>query len=109
LIGTQPTVADSDGDGQRDGDEVTADTNPLDAESALRIVRAESDPLGLRLDWVGGAAAWQFLEYRRELADTNTPWELLLGIPPPTPRTNALIDAGAPDATGYYRIRAERR
>jgi len=107
--GTQPTVADSDGDGQRDGDEVTADTNPLDAESALRIVRAESDPLGLRLDWVGGAAAWQFLEYRRNLADTNTPWELLLGIPPPTPRTNALIDAGAPDATGYYRIRAERR
>ena len=63
---------------------------------------------GTLLEWKGGSDAWQFLECREDLANTNEPWLPLLGLPPPTPATNAMIDMKNTNHTLFYRIRVER-
>jgi hypothetical protein len=100
--------ADLDGDGAPNVSEYGADTNPTNAASVLRFLAIRRQWGGVRLDWQGGTGACQYLECRQQLDSTNGPWDALLGIPPPTPVTNAVIDLGATNATLFYRLRAER-
>jgi hypothetical protein len=100
--------ADLDGDGAPNVSEYGADTNPTNAASVLRFLAIRRQWGGVRLDWQGGTGACQYLECRQQLDSTNGPWDALLGIPPPTPVTNAVIDLGATNAALFYRIRAER-
>jgi hypothetical protein len=72
----------------------------------LRVVRTQTDP-------TNADSVLRFLAIRRQwggvrLEGTNGPWDALLGIPPPTPLTNVVIDLGATNATLFYRIRAQR-
>jgi hypothetical protein len=101
---------DPDGDGAVNADEYGADTAPTDPESVLTFLRIGMVPPynGVRLDWKGGRDAWQILECKPDLANPNADWEPLLGIPPPTPVTNAVIDLGATNRILYYRLRVER-
>lgn len=111
-FGLNPLSDDSAQDGDSDGAanlaEYTADTNPTNALSVLSFLSAQPEASGMRLDWKGGQLAWQFLECRESLTDTNEDWHPILGLPPPTPVTNAVIDLGATNRTLFYRIRAER-
>jgi len=108
ITGTSPIKADTDGDRLDDGDELVADTDPLDAESLLAIRGICLQAGGVRIDWQGGRDAWQYLECRDRIATTGDQWTAQLAIPPPTPVTNAIIDLGATNRTLFYRIRVER-
>ena len=103
-VGTSLIVSDTDGDGMTDGGELTADTDPLDVASALVLTAVRQQGGGLRLDWRGGINAWQYLECNETLSPTG--WVAILGIPPPTPQSNAVIDFGATNHLLYYRLRA---
>lgn len=105
--GTSPIAADTDGDDQNDGDEVIADTDPLDDDSLLAILGIRRETGGTRLDWKGGRDAWQFLETSTDLRDPNG-WTAIYGLPPPTPITNAVIHFGTSNRVQFYRIRAKR-
>jgi len=48
---TNPTVADTDGDGKGDWDEVFAGTDPLDPQSAFRIIEVNCSEGGAMIEW----------------------------------------------------------
>lgn len=106
--GTNPLVVDTDGDEMGDGAETMADTDPLSSTSVLTFTDIRRAANGVRLNWRGGVLATQFLEVAEALALTNAGWQPILGIPPPTPVSNAVIDLRATNATLFYRIRAGR-
>jgi hypothetical protein len=99
---------DQDSDGADNLAEYVADTDPRAPASFLGFFRIGPQAGGTRLDWHGGVQAWQFLECRECVADTNAPWTPILALPPPTPLTNAVIDLGATNRALFYRLRAER-
>jgi len=109
--GLDPLVADADQDPDFDtmsnGDEYFADTDPHSPLSVLSVIQITAELGGVRVDWKGGREAWQFLEYRSDLAPSNS-WTPILAIPPPTPPTNAVIDLRAVGCTRFYRIRTTR-
>lgn len=106
--GDDGDAGDPDGDGASNLAECLADTDPKDADSVLRVIRIEPEHGGIRIDWKGGVQAWQILECRKNLTDTNEDWLPILGLPPPTSVTNAVIDMGTTNRLLFYRIRAER-
>lgn len=99
---------DPDADTMHNGGEYVADTNPQDPQSVLSVINIALEFGGIRIDWKGGQAAWQFLECRTDLVSTTEQWEAIFAVPPPTPITNAIIDLGATNETLFYRVRAER-
>jgi hypothetical protein len=101
-------LLDADTDRLDNVAEYAADTDPADPASFLGFLRIGPQAGGTRLDWHGGVQAWQFLECREYLADTNAPWTPILALPPPTPLTNAAIDLNATNRTLFYRLRAHR-
>lgn len=98
---------DPDGDTHDNLQEFGADTNPQDSNSVLQMLHIGREYEGVRIDWKGGVDAWQWLETTRDLSGT-TSWDSVIGFPPPTPVTNAIVDFGATNGTLFYRIRAER-
>jgi hypothetical protein len=90
------------------GGEYAADTDPRDLKSLLALTGIRPQAGGIRLDWKGGHAAWQFLERREDLASTSEPWTAILAVPPPTPVSNAVIHLGATNPLLFYRLRAQR-
>jgi hypothetical protein len=105
---TNDAAADADGDRARNAGEYAADTDPTNSLSFLGFLKIALEAGGTRLDWKGGREAWQFLEIREDLRSVTEPWTAILGLPPPTPLTNAVIDLGATNRMRLYRIRAER-
>ena len=101
-------LLDPDGDRMNDLQEYLAGTDPTNADSVLRFLAVGQEWGGTLLEWKGGRDAWQFLECREDLTDTNEPWIPIIGLPPPTQLTNAVIDMGATNRTLFYRIRAQR-
>ena len=106
--GSSGPDGDLDGDKVSNIDEYKADTNPRDGASYLTITGVRLDPEGVRVEWKGGIQAWQFIQVRESLSDTNSPWTTIQTVNPPTPVHNLIIDAGATNATLFYRIKAER-
>jgi hypothetical protein len=107
-MGDNGATGDPDGDGADNLTEYIADTQPINADSVLRIFTIKPEHGGMRIDWKGGIQAWQFLDCREDLTNTNEEWLPLLCLPPPTQTTNAVIDMGVTNRVFFYRIRVER-
>ncbi|MFH0907858.1 MAG: right-handed parallel beta-helix repeat-containing protein, partial [bacterium] len=99
---------DADGDGMINSAEYTADTHPTNRESVLSLIGITPETGGLRIDWKGGIQATQYVEYRPTLTGTTETRIVIYTNLPPTPITNFVIDAGATNATLFYRIKAGR-
>ena len=101
-------AADSDSDDVTNLAEFRADTDPWDSESCLCFVSAPA-PTGavVNLRWIGGAAAWQFLERATNWGESPVGWVDVYTNAPPTGITNHHADV-APPGLLIYRIRAHR-
>ena len=96
---------DADGDGASNTAEYTADTNPSDPASVLRVLSLDFTGADLRIQWTGGTAATQYLEWTSSLFN---PWQCIYTNTPPTLSTSLLDLTGIGYPIGFYRIRAER-
>jgi hypothetical protein len=57
----------------------------------------------------GGTGVWQYLLRKGNLMATGEPWTAVFTNEPPTERDIEVIDAGAGNGKGFYRVRAERK
>ena len=101
---TNPTVADSDGDGQNDGQEVIAGTSPTDAASVFALKTVENLPGDtVKLTW----SSVQGRTYRVEVSETLAAGQWLEACPAIT-ATASLTTTTVPKAPahsrGFYRI-----
>ena len=102
-------ACDPDGDGMSNLQEYLADTNPTNNTSRLGLVGIGVQANGVWMAWIGGSAATQIVESRRNLVDGVEPWAALFTNSPPTPITNTFIHPGAATASNlFYRISAHR-
>lgn len=104
TMGTDPHLADTDGDGMIDGHEVIADTDPAASNSVLAITGLQGSGTGARIEWQGGVEATQLLESRPGPSPVG-PWTSILTNHPPTPVQNSATDTHGVDGVRYYRIR----
>jgi hypothetical protein len=107
--GTSGDLADPDADGAGNWQEYLADTDPMSSNSTLRITGLRNATGGPRIDWKGGADAWQYLECRRELVGTTEQWRAIFTNPPPAAATANITDTNATTPRLFYRIKAERK
>jgi 1,4-alpha-glucan branching enzyme len=91
---------DPDGDGMDNLHEQAADTNPLLASSVLKFLSIQPAGTNLALNWIGGSAAKQLVEWA---ASPAGPWTAIFTNQPPTPITNSLVVPGASGAS-FFRI-----
>ncbi|MBN1270106.1 MAG: hypothetical protein JXB04_10995 [Kiritimatiellae bacterium] len=105
--GTDPADADSDDDGNPDGAEWYADTDPNNADQSLEFVRVVHAAGQVAFTWKGGTSAWQVLEWDTTLKGDNwTP--MYTNVPSPvTPVTNTVGVLGQ-TSPFLLRIRAYR-
>ncbi len=85
--------------------EYQADTIPTDSNSVLYIQLLSATGTQSSIQWGGGTASVQYLEYATGLLSNS--WSTLATNLPPTPITNALT-TGIDTPAGFYRIRATR-
>lgn len=98
---------DPTGGGLNNLDKYTADLDPTNRASLLQFLSISVVTSDVRLVWIGGTKAWQYLECSPEL--TSNSWRAIFTNTPPTPVTNTVIDPGAVDEGSlFYRIRALR-
>jgi len=103
AVGTSPVDMDTDSDGLDDGIEVTrTDTDPTDASSVLGLTGVAPTGTNIRVDWQGGTSIVQVIEHCDNLVTTN--WIPIHTNYPPT-LTNYVIDAGTTNGMLFYRIR----
>ena len=83
----------------------TADLNPTNAASRLAVTGLTVVSNTVRLTWIGGTNAWQYLECSGDLVSNQ--WNVIYTNVPPTAVTNSIPYAGG--ATNqFYRIKAWR-
>ena len=97
---------DTDHDGVPNWQEWVADTDPTNPGSFFRLVGALTGTNGLRLNWQGGTAASQFVEFAPALQGTATVWTTVRTFAPPTPAVSGATLEGL--TPGFYRVRANR-
>jgi hypothetical protein len=97
---------DPDHDGFSNWQEYLADTNPLDAESYLRVTGFTYTPTNIVIEWRGGIQATQYLQRLDDLG-TNT-WENISTNYPPTPIIGSYTNAPGMNQMMFYRIKATR-
>jgi hypothetical protein len=97
---------DPDGDGFKNWQEYIADTNPTNNLSYLHISGVTFLPGGVKIDWLGGIQATQFLQRSGNLSLTN--WQDILTNLPPTPVSGSYTDTIGSDAMRFYRMKAVR-
>ena len=84
-----------------------ADLNPTNAASRLALTDLTVINEDVRLTWIGGSDAWQYLEYSTDLATNH--WTTIFTNAPPTQITNSISHPGAALAPNlFYRINAHR-
>lgn len=98
---------DFDGDGVLDLAEYVGDTSPTNAASYLHFTSVATVPAGVKLDWLGGSVATQYLQ-RNLTLDSGGSWSNLFTNLPPTAITGSYTDALGTNAAQFYRIRAIR-
>lgn len=105
-MGSDPNVADSDGDGVEDGIEWQTDTNPNDPTMFLRFTSVEhSSGICHDLRWVGGTQAIQRIEVSNAI--TNGTWGIYTTRRPPT-AGNGYLSRCSTDTNCFFRITAFR-
>ncbi len=102
-----PDSADPDGDGFNNLAEYTADTNPTNAASHLRITGVSFVPGGIAFQWQGGTQATQYLQCTFDLS-AAAPWTDVFTNLPPTVTPSGFTNASATNVTQFYRLRALR-
>jgi len=100
-------TADPDGDGFNNLAEYTADTNPTNALSNLRITGVTRVPTGIALQWQGGTLATQFLQRSFSLGPASVWQDLLTNLPPTSNPSSFTNSTGTSDAQ-FYRLRVTR-
>jgi hypothetical protein len=109
AYGLNADVNDATGDNDFDGlnnlEEYVADTRPDSEASRLAITRVDEPAAQeLYVEWIGGTAATQYVEWTDAL---DSEWlTLFTNLPPTTTATNLLLDAPGP--VNFFRIRATR-
>jgi hypothetical protein len=98
---------DTDHDGMPTWQEWTSDTAPNDSNSVLKITDIVQDGSGMRVYWQGGVQATQILEQRTNLV-FGADWKPVFTNHSPTLVTNDLIDLGATNSAGFYRLKVTR-
>ena len=102
-------ACDPDSDGMSNAQEYLADTNPTNNASRLALVGIWAQTNDVCISWIGGTAATQVVESRRNLADAGESWTALFTNVPPTAVTNTLIQAGGlASSNQFYRIKTWR-
>lgn len=105
--GVHGANGDWDGDGRLNWEEYLADTNPTNAQSQLLITRMRYGSGGTMVDWIGGTAVVQYVEFG-ELSGSNTIWRPVFTNVPPTEVQEGIIDVGRTNNAGWYRIKTQR-
>ncbi len=98
--------ADADGDGMSNAAEYKAGTNPVDTQSALRLLsteRQKSGPRAIKLRWPTAEKKVYVLEVSPSL--TEPQWTVLATDIPGTGWTTEYTDAVQGDAPRFYRVR----
>lgn len=95
---------DPDRDGFNNLAEYYADTDPRDSVSKLQMLGVLGGRGSIRVGWVGGAQADQYLER----SDNLSSWFSVFTNPAPTEITNWL-EVGQPGEAIFFRVRVPRR
>jgi len=111
TYGFDPTLATTaslvDANGLTTLQNYTADLNPTNATAELAISSIATGGSDVKLTWVGGVNAWQYLECSPSLLAAQ--WTAVFTNTPPTGITNSFTHPGAAAGTNlFYRIRAHR-
>ena len=99
---------DSDSDGMNNGQEYTADTDPTNCNSLLRMTGLIIQSGQVRAQWTGGILVTQFLEAGYSLNATGLIWKTVSTNRPPTTASASAIDLSATNHLLFYRIRGVR-
>ena len=98
---------DPDGDGFSTMQEYLADTKPNDGTSYLHFTGLSVLPGGIKLNWLGGEQATQYMQRSFTLTATNQ-WLNIFTAAPPTPLSGSYTDLLGTNAMRFYRIEATR-
>jgi hypothetical protein len=105
---SNPLLADSDGDGNSDADEITAGTNALNPQSNFKIVATQRLPNGrFVLSW-SAVAGISYRVLRSTTPDFASFDVLAVGLEPaitPATYTDPTLPPGTPAA--FYRVQTE--
>jgi hypothetical protein len=104
---TNDAALNPDDDPMDNLSEFTADTDPWDSNSVLRLLYLGEAWGGTWIEWKGGVASWQWLEQCTNLSVAPV-WHRVAGLPPPRPVTNSVVVFGTTTRSEFFRIRAER-
>jgi YD repeat-containing protein len=97
---------DFDLDGFSNYAEYIADTNPTNAASYLRITGLSCEAESLKIEWMGGILATQYLQQLDDLG-TNF-WQNIATSYPPTPIIGSFTNAIGTNRMQFYRMKATR-
>ena len=107
--GTDPNRAETDGDGQNDGTEVAAGSDPLDVRSLLRVVQVtRPDPGSFTITWTAKSGKLYRLARSANLdfTDATVVATDLAGSEPYAVYTDATVP---PESTGmFYRVEVQQ-
>lgn len=98
-------LSDQDSDLMPSWKEYRSDTTPTNEDSCLRLIVIQTEG-GSRVQWAGGTGVTQYLEWKTDLADSES-WATLFTNAAPTPITNEWPVATTDDKA-YFRIRTGR-
>jgi hypothetical protein len=99
-------LQDTDGDGQRDGDEHEAGTSPVDPSSVFKVESSTVASGEFVLNWQAVAGKTYAVDYKENLSDDE--WiEVDTGVTGVAPSTEVEIVLDSEQACGFFRVRVE--